>query len=386
MAQVRVPNVPTSRPCPHHLPRSLPGCQQSATEEAPGGLGGSPSRSDASASRSWTSVSLPQKAYPAASPANSRGSLGTNWFLSLCLRLCTELTYARLRSASSSRSTLLILAQAGVEPRSARINGGPCTTCPRSGENTSDPILCSLIRGRQQLALSLPWEPFFSFAFKAHKHINLLEIESAFSLLRHLASEGRRNCRILALTDSRVALGTLSKGRSSSRRLNFLLKKVAALCLCYGFQFDVVWCPTWRKPADAPSREQPLFACRSAPPELLQVPPARLLSQQAENQLRQLARAFLWSLQGEPGCPSSSPACPSAAPRRSPLPPQSGQSLAMLLHLASDVISGKRSQFPCLFFQRAASARAQCCAWRRLPIASNRCRRDVIVTRGPERH
>ena len=28
-------------------------------------------------------------------------------------------------------------------------------------------------------ALSLPWKPFFSFAFKAHKRINLFEIESA---------------------------------------------------------------------------------------------------------------------------------------------------------------------------------------------------------------
>ena len=67
-------------------------------------------------------------------------------------------------------------------------------------------------------ALSLPWKPFFWFAFKAHRHIILLEIESAPSLLRHLAAEGHRNCRVLAITDSRVALGALSKGRSSSRR------------------------------------------------------------------------------------------------------------------------------------------------------------------------
>ena len=122
------------------------------------GLGGSPSRSDASASRSSTSVSLPQKAYPDTGPANSRELSFMKWFLSLCLRLCTQLTYARLHSASSSPSTPLILAQVGVGPRSARINGGPCTTCLRSRENTcasieglSHLILCSLIRGRQQL-------------------------------------------------------------------------------------------------------------------------------------------------------------------------------------------------------------------------------------------
>ena len=58
--------------------------------------------------------------------------------------------------------------------------------------------------------LSLPWKPFFSFAFSSRKD-TLLEIESGPSLLRHLVSEGRRNCRILALSDSRVALGALSR-------------------------------------------------------------------------------------------------------------------------------------------------------------------------------
>ena len=106
-------------------------------------------------------------------------------------------------------------------------------------------------------ALSLPWKPFFSFAFRAHNHINLLEIESVLSLLRHLAAEGRWNCRVLALTGSRIALGTLSKGRSISRRVNHLLKKVAALYLCYGFQFDVVWVPTWGNTTDAPSENGP---------------------------------------------------------------------------------------------------------------------------------
>ena len=117
-----------------------------------------------------------------------------------------------------------------------------------------DPVFADTRAAAAGDALAHPWKPFFSFEFMAHKHINLLEIESAFSLLRHLAAEGRRTCRVLAMTDSRVALGALSRGRSSSRRVNYLLKKVAALCLCYGFQFDVVWVPTWGNPADATSR------------------------------------------------------------------------------------------------------------------------------------
>ena len=56
-------------------------------------------------------------------------------------------------------------------------------------------------------------------------------------------------------------------------------------------------------------------------------------------------------------------------------PPLARASLrAVSLHLASDVTSGKRSQFPFRLFQRATSARAQCGARRRIPIASSRCR------------
>ena len=160
--------------------------------------------------------------------------------------------------------------------------------------------------------MSLPWKPFFSFAFKAQKHINLLEIESALSLLRHHASEARRNCPVLAVTDSRAP----SKGRSSSRRVNYLLKRVAALCPCYG----------------SSSRRQHLFAWCNALPELPPVPLARLLSLQAENELRQLAEPFsanpCVSLQGGLGVRLLLQNAHQRPPRHSPLPLQSGRSLA----------------------------------------------------------
>ena len=162
-------------------------------------------------------------------------------------------------------------------------------------------------------ALSLPWKPFFSFAFKAQQHINLLEIESCLSLLRHLAAERRQNCRVLAMTDRRVALGALSKGRSSSRTVNYL-KKVAALCLCYGFPVRCCVGPNVGQPC---RRERPLTAWRNALLELPPVPPARLLSQQGENELRQLTEPFpavpvVSQHHGSPLAPSP-PACSPAA-------------------------------------------------------------------------
>ena len=123
----------------------------------------------------------------------------------------------KLRFPMCRRATL---AQAGAELLSTRpvvllvrpVRRARGARAPTRGSQPPEHVLSAAWN-----ALALPLRFFFSFVFN-HKNIKLLEIESALSLLRHLASEGRRNCRMLALTDSRVALGALSKGRSSSRR------------------------------------------------------------------------------------------------------------------------------------------------------------------------
>ena len=166
-------------------------------------------------------------------------------------------------------------------------------TCASTG-GLSPPTLCSLTRGRQQLGMPCLYRgnPSSRLRPRLPSASTSSRSRAPLSLLRHLAAEGRRNCRVLAITDSRVALGALSKGRSSSRRVNHLLKKAAALCLCHGFQFDAVWVPTWSNTADALSRRQPISAWRNTLSELPPVPPARLLSQRAQNELRQLTEPF----------------------------------------------------------------------------------------------
>ena len=91
------------------------------------GAWGSPSRSDESGSPSWTSASLAESAFPAASPANSLVPSWTNWFLSLCFRRCSRLTCALRRSVNSLSSTPRMRAQADVEPLSEKNRGGHCT-------------------------------------------------------------------------------------------------------------------------------------------------------------------------------------------------------------------------------------------------------------------
>ena len=87
------------------------------------------------------------------------------------------------------------------------------------------------------------------------------------TLLRRLARGGFRECRVLVLCDSRVAMGAIGKGRSSARRLNKELRRIAALVLGYGFVLDVVWIPTWANASDAPSRGRSLASWEAALPE-----------------------------------------------------------------------------------------------------------------------
>ena len=81
-------------------------------------------------------------------------------------------------------------------------------------------------------------------------------MESLISLLRRVTREGVRERRLLVLVDSRVVLGAVSKGRSSSRKINFLLRKLVFWYLAYDLALELVWVPTWANPADAPLTKQ----------------------------------------------------------------------------------------------------------------------------------
>ena len=181
------------------------------------------------------------------------------------------------------------------------------------------------------------------------------------------------------MTDSRVALGALSRGRSSSRRVNGLLTKAAALCLCYrGSSSTSCGSQPGATLLTRRSRGQPLSPWRNALTELPPVPPASLLSQQAEKELRQLTEPIPQILAGlgkaNLGIHRRLRRTHHRPPRRSPLPLQSGQSLAMCSVVAPCRRRHlrERSQLPHLFHQRVISA--WCRAERRIPTASNRRR------------
>ena len=59
---------------------------------------------------------------------------------------------------------------------------------------------------------------------------------TVISLLQRVTREGKQARRLLVLVDSRVVLGAVLKGRSSSRKVNFFLRKLWFWC----FSCDIV--------------------------------------------------------------------------------------------------------------------------------------------------
>lgn len=89
-----------------------------------------------------------------------------------------------------------------------------------------------------------------------NEHINSLELRAAatavkWSLSYPSCSPGRK---LLLFSDSQVAIGSLSKGRSSSPLLLRRLRAISASLLASGLRLLLYWIPSELNPADEPSR------------------------------------------------------------------------------------------------------------------------------------
>ena len=101
------------------------------------------------------------------------------------------------------------------------------------------------------------WNWYKGRAWKWQKaeHINLLEMRAA---LHALQWKSRRTCwhycRTMVLMDSQVAIAVMSKGRSSSRKVNQLLRRFCAFALALNIYPLLCWVDTADNPADEWSR------------------------------------------------------------------------------------------------------------------------------------
>ena len=99
------------------------------------------------------------------------------------------------------------------------------------------------------------WSVAHSYPFRTQEHINILELRAILHTLEWRARTSTfHSCRFLHLSDSQVCLTVLVKGRSSSRKVNRLLRRICSLCLALNVYPLWSWIESRLNPADEPSR------------------------------------------------------------------------------------------------------------------------------------
>ncbi len=99
------------------------------------------------------------------------------------------------------------------------------------------------------------WTVAHSWPYRQEEHINVLELRAILHTLEWRARGADFNkVRFLHLADSQICLAVLTKGRSSSRKLNRLLQKICSLCLALNVYPLWAWVESRLNPADGPSR------------------------------------------------------------------------------------------------------------------------------------
>ena len=99
------------------------------------------------------------------------------------------------------------------------------------------------------------WHEAHAYKFHQEEHINCLELRAPINTVEWRCRRSAfGDVRFLHLSDSQVVLAVCVKGRSSSRQLNRLLKRLGALQVAAGAFPIYAWVETHLNPADKPSR------------------------------------------------------------------------------------------------------------------------------------
>ena len=99
------------------------------------------------------------------------------------------------------------------------------------------------------------WSVIVSVHWRNQEHINVLGARALLCAIKWLCSlKSIPGSRVNIFLDSSVVYAAASKGRSSSRKLNTVLRKIAVWCFVARLQLFLHWIPTDLNPADYPSR------------------------------------------------------------------------------------------------------------------------------------
>ena len=121
-------------------------------------------------------------------------------------------------------------------------------------EAPSEPSAWASVLGR-----TLHWRPTSSYTFRQTSHINLQEARAVKNEVKKLALEEESWGKIqVSLNDSRVVCGAFTKGRSSSFKLNGILRSMVPYLVFSHLVLSFIWVETGANPADYPSRFNPI--------------------------------------------------------------------------------------------------------------------------------
>lgn len=99
------------------------------------------------------------------------------------------------------------------------------------------------------------WRDTLSFRWKQEAHINELETQALIAHVRRLLREDEvKQVRVMIVVDSQVLFYAIGKGRSPSKRLNRLLRRLSALQLLGDLYVLPIWTLSAWNFADWPSR------------------------------------------------------------------------------------------------------------------------------------
>lgn len=116
------------------------------------------------------------------------------------------------------------------------------------------------------VAESLEWKVVSSYHFRQTSHINLQEARALRKeVVRATCGDGQTNQVQLCLNDSRVVCGAVTKGRSSSFKLNGILRSMIPFLTLSNIVLALLWIQTDSNPADHPSRGRGLPPPRLPP-------------------------------------------------------------------------------------------------------------------------
>lgn len=95
------------------------------------------------------------------------------------------------------------------------------------------------------LGLSLPWRATSSYSFRQTSHINLQEARALKNEIVKRSSDPQQSGSIqLCLNDSRVVCGAVAKGRSSSFKLNGILRGMLPFLIFSNISLAMIWIET----------------------------------------------------------------------------------------------------------------------------------------------